>query len=92
MHKHINTLPLVGHSRWKQIEPFVGMCRESWRQRCLAGLAPPPIQLSARCTVWMNSEVHLYLSDPVQYGKARAALRDAPKLRLHGTFHSPLIR
>ncbi|MFM0562006.1 helix-turn-helix transcriptional regulator [Paraburkholderia sediminicola] len=67
MHQHINTLPLVGHSRWKQIEPFVGMSRESWRQRCLDGRAPRPIRLGERCTVWNNSEIHNYLADPLNY-------------------------
>lgn len=67
MHKHIDTLPLVGHSRWKQIEPFVGVSRETWRQRCLAGRAPQPIVLTSRCTVWKNSEVHEYLRDPLRY-------------------------
>ncbi len=32
MHKHVDTLPEVGHSRWKQIEPFVGVSRETWRK------------------------------------------------------------
>ena len=67
MHKHVDTLPLIGHSRWSQIAPFVGVCRETWRQRYLAGRAPKPIRLSARCTVWKNDEIHLYVADPLQY-------------------------
>lgn len=67
MHKHVDTLPLVGHSRWRQLEPFVAVSRETWRKLCIAGLAPKPIRLSSRCTVWRNSDVHAYLSDPVGY-------------------------
>ncbi|ARL86690.1 transcriptional regulator [Burkholderia pseudomallei] len=67
MHKHVDRLPEVGHSRWKQIAPFVGVCRETWRKLCLARRAPQPIQLSSRCTVWKNVEIHRYLSDPLQY-------------------------
>ncbi|WP_244206452.1 integrase domain-containing protein [Caballeronia pedi] len=29
MHKHLNTLPLVGHSRWSRIARFVGVSRET---------------------------------------------------------------
>jgi predicted DNA-binding transcriptional regulator AlpA len=67
MRKHANTLPLVGHSRWSQIAPFVGVCRETWRQLCKAGCAPKPIRLSPRCTVWRNEDVHAYLRDPLAY-------------------------
>ncbi len=70
MHKHVDTLPEVGHSRWKQIAPFVGVCRETWRKLCLAGRAPQPIQLSPRCTVWKNSEIHVYLKSPLDYRSA----------------------
>jgi predicted DNA-binding transcriptional regulator AlpA len=75
MLKHVDTLPLVGHSRWKQIEPFVGVCRETWRQRCIAGIAPKPIQLSNRCTVWKNSEIHEYLRDPLGFANVLSACR-----------------
>lgn len=67
MHKHGGALPLVGHSRWAQIAPFVGVSRETWRQLCLAGRAPAPIRLSPRCTVWKNADLHAYLHDPLQY-------------------------
>lgn len=63
----ITTLPLVGHSRWAQIAPFVGVSRETWRKRCLEGRAPQPIQLTLRCTVWKNEEVHAYLANPLGY-------------------------
>ena len=67
MHKHEDTLPLVGHSRWRQLAPFVGVSRETWRKRCGEGKAPKPIQLSDGCTVWLNEEVHAYLRDPLGY-------------------------
>ena len=67
MHKHEDTLPLVGHSRWRHLARFVGVSRETWRKRCRDGKAPQPIQLSEGCTVWLNSEVHAYLRDPVGY-------------------------
>jgi predicted DNA-binding transcriptional regulator AlpA len=67
MRKHIDTLPLVGHSRWAQIAPFVGVSRETWRKLCLAGKAPQPIRLSPRCTVWRNDQLHAYLARPLTY-------------------------
>ncbi|MCA7966632.1 AlpA family phage regulatory protein [Burkholderia cenocepacia] len=67
MHKHVATLPLVGISRWNQIAPFVGVSRETWRKRYLEGRAPQPIQLTQRCTVWRNEEVHRWLADPLGY-------------------------
>jgi prophage regulatory protein len=67
MHKHAETLPQVGLSRWEQIKPFVGVSRETWRKRCLEGRAPKPIQLTQRCTVWRNDQLHEYLADPMGY-------------------------
>ncbi len=67
MHKHVDTLPVVGHSRWKQIAPFVSVSRETRRKLCLSGRAPQPIQLSLQCTVWENTDIHRYLSDPLRY-------------------------
>lgn len=79
MHKHGGALPLVGHSRWKQIEPFVGVSRETCRKLCLAGRAPRPIQLSQRCTVWRNDQVQAYLADPLGYRANE--VRGAPAIR-----------
>ncbi|NWK42872.1 AlpA family phage regulatory protein [Ralstonia pickettii] len=67
MHKHGDTLPLVGHSRWRQLAPFVGVSRETWRLLYKAGRAPKPVKLSPRCTVWRNEEIHAYLTDPIAY-------------------------
>jgi hypothetical protein len=48
MHKYIDTLPRVGHSRWKQIKPFVGVSRETWRNLCIAGSDVVPVQAVTR--------------------------------------------
>jgi prophage regulatory protein len=61
------SLPLVGRSRWTQIQPFLPVCRETWRTMCRAGKAPKPVRLSPRCTVWDNVEVHRWLADPLGY-------------------------
>lgn len=71
MAKPLDTLPPIGHSRWSQIEPFVGVCRETWRKLGKAGRAPRPIQLSLRCTVYRNEDVHAYLRDPLRYSCAQ---------------------
>ncbi|QJP74172.1 transcriptional regulator [Burkholderia glumae] len=60
-------LPIVGLSKWSQIQPFVPFCRETWRKLVLAGKAPQAIRLSDNCTVYKNEEVHRYLADPVGY-------------------------
>lgn len=62
MHKHAGALPLVGNSRWKQIEPFVGVSRETWRKLCLARWALRPMRPSFRRIVWHNEQIHEYLS------------------------------
>lgn len=61
------TLPLVGQSRWAQLEPFLPVCRETWRTMCREGRAPAPIRLSERCTVWNNTQIHRWLADPLGY-------------------------
>ncbi|RQS43949.1 AlpA family phage regulatory protein [Burkholderia sp. Bp8986] len=63
----LQSLPLVGQSRWSQIEPFIPVCRETWRTMCRQGRAPAPIRLSPRCTVWSNSEIHRWINDPAGY-------------------------
>jgi len=65
-HPHFS-LPQVGKSRWKQIQPLLGISREKWRQLCLDGKAPKPTRLGERCTVWDNSEVHRWIADPLNY-------------------------
>ena len=61
------TLPLVGRSRWTQIEPFLPVCRETWRTMGREGRAPRPVRLTPRCSVWDNAQVHAWLRDPLGY-------------------------
>jgi predicted DNA-binding transcriptional regulator AlpA len=77
MAKPLDTLSPIGHSRWSQIAPFVGVCRETWRKLGKAGRAPRAIQLSPRCSVYRNEEVHTYPRDPMRY----SCLQPVPPLR-----------
>lgn len=60
-------LPLNGMSRWSNLQPFTAVSRETWRKLVIAGAAPQPHKLSARCTMYSNAEVHRWLSDPQHY-------------------------
>jgi predicted DNA-binding transcriptional regulator AlpA len=60
-------LPLVGKSRWRQIEHFLPIGRESFRQLSKAGKAPQPERLGIRCTFYDNAELHRWLADPANY-------------------------
>ncbi|WP_416047925.1 helix-turn-helix transcriptional regulator [Cupriavidus basilensis] len=60
-------LPRDGFSRFKQLQPFLPVSREKWRQLTRDGLAPASTKLGARCTVWRNSDVHQWLADPLNY-------------------------
>ncbi|WP_439671461.1 helix-turn-helix transcriptional regulator [Cupriavidus necator] len=64
------TLPRDGYSRFKQLQPFLPVSREKWRQLTRDGRAPAPVRLGARCTVWKNSDVHQWLADPLNYKAA----------------------
>jgi predicted DNA-binding transcriptional regulator AlpA len=61
------TLPRIGRSKFSQIEPFIGMCRESWRKLGLIGRAPRPIRLTSSCSLYDNAEVHRWIADPAGY-------------------------
>lgn len=61
------TLPRDGYSRFKQLQPFLPVSREKWRQLTRDGRAPAPVRLGTRCTVWKNSDVHEWLADPLNY-------------------------
>ena len=60
-------LPKTGKLRWSQLAPFMPISRETWRKLSLEGKAPPSIRFSVRCTMWVASEVHRWLSDPMAY-------------------------
>lgn len=61
------TLPTVGMSRFKQIQPFLPISREKFRQLVRQGKAPQPIYLSSRCCMYANASIHEFLADPVNY-------------------------
>ncbi|AVA36301.1 helix-turn-helix transcriptional regulator [Cupriavidus metallidurans] len=60
-------LPRDGYSRFRQLQPFLPVSRETWRKLSRDGRAPAPVRLGTRCTVWKNSDVHQWLSDPLNY-------------------------
>jgi len=61
------TLPCSGMSRFSQLKKFLPFSREKWRQLVRDKRAPQPIKLGIRCTMWRNSDVHKFLSDPTNY-------------------------
>lgn len=61
------SLPLVGMSRWMQLQHIIPVSREKWRQLVNAGRAPAPVRLSERCSMYPNAEVHRWLADPIGY-------------------------
>lgn len=65
-------LPPVGLSKWAQIQPFIPLCRESWRKLVIAGKAPQPIRLSPACTVYRNEDVLRWIADPLNYQQGDA--------------------
>lgn len=52
---------------WKEIAPFVGIGRETWRRRVAEGKAPQPIHLSSRCTRYRGSDVLNWIESPSTY-------------------------
>lgn len=52
---------------WKEIAPFVGISRETWRRRVAEGKAPQPIYLSSRCTRYRGSDVRNWIESPSAY-------------------------
>lgn len=52
---------------WKEIAPFVGIGRETWRRRVAEGKAPQPIYLSSRCTRYRGSDVLNWIESPSTY-------------------------
>lgn len=62
-----DSLPLIGRGRWGQFARFVGVSREQWRKLSLAGRAPAPLRMGARCSLYSFSEVHSWIADPANY-------------------------
>lgn len=67
------TLPTIGKSRFKQIQPFLPISREKFRQLVRQGKAPQPVYLGSRCAMYSNAELHKFLADPVNYRAEVAA-------------------
>ena len=66
-------IPNDGMSRFKQIQAYLPVSRETWRKMVKAKKAPQPIVFSARCVMFKNSEVKRFLSDPLNYRAEVAA-------------------
>jgi prophage regulatory protein len=60
-------LPYDGMSRFSQIKRYIPFSREKWRQMVRDQVAPQPIKLGIRCTMWRNSELHEFFKDPAGY-------------------------
>ncbi|PWF25005.1 helix-turn-helix transcriptional regulator [Corticimicrobacter populi] len=56
-----------GLYRWKEFAGLIPYCRETWRQRVLAGTAPAPKRISANSTVWRGSDLLAWLANPNEY-------------------------
>lgn len=63
----LHALPHAGRGRWNDIAPFVGVCRETWRQLVNAGKAPAPLHLTGRCALYDFSAVHAWIADPANF-------------------------
>ncbi len=61
------SLPKAGVGRWRDIAPFVGVSRDTWRNLIKDGKAPAGRRLSERCTLYDFSAVHAWIQDPVNY-------------------------
>ncbi len=61
------TLPMIGMSRFKQIQPFLPISSERFRQLVRDQKAPQPTYLGSRCAMYKNSELHKFLADPLNY-------------------------
>jgi prophage regulatory protein len=62
-----DSLPRTGKSRWRQLQYFIPVSRETWRKLQKENRAPRPQLFGKRCALWDNSEVHDWLSDPSAY-------------------------
>ena len=61
------TLPTIGMSRFKQIQPFLPISSERFRQLVRDQKAPQPTYLGSQCAMYKNSELHKFLADPLNY-------------------------
>jgi prophage regulatory protein len=70
----LTSLPRVGLGRWRDIAPFVGVSRDTWRNLIKEGKAPAGRRLSERCTLYDFSAVHTWIADPANFN---AEVREA---------------
>jgi hypothetical protein len=67
LHQEIETLPLIGMSRFSQFKKFLPLSREKFRQLSKAGKAPQGIRMGTRLTMYENKEIHRFLDNPLEY-------------------------
>ena len=63
----VHELPKTGMVRWRQIEPWMPVSRETMRRLSIEGKAPPRIRFGLRCSFWQAEEIHKWLADPMNY-------------------------
>jgi predicted DNA-binding transcriptional regulator AlpA len=63
----VETLPLIGMSRFSQFKKFLPLSREKFRQLSKAGKAPQGIRMGTRLTMYENKEIHRFLANPLGY-------------------------
>lgn len=64
---NLDAFPETGYSRWRDLVPFVRFSREWVRQNEAAGRFPRGVRVSPNLVVWKNSEIKLWLADPMGY-------------------------
>lgn len=65
--QEVETLPIIGMSRFSQFKKFLPLSREKFRQLSKAGKAPKGIRMGSRLTMYRNEELHRFLSNPLIY-------------------------
>ncbi|OYD77991.1 UNVERIFIED_ORG: AlpA family transcriptional regulator [Burkholderia sp. CF145] len=60
-------LPRDGYSRWKDLQNFVPLSRETVRLREKEGRFPRRIHLTERTAAWRNADIHEWLKSPETY-------------------------
>ncbi|MDE1891311.1 MAG: transcriptional regulator [Betaproteobacteria bacterium] len=65
--QEIETLPLIGMSRFSQFKKFLPLSKEKFRQLSKVGKAPQGIRMGCRLTMYSNKELHRFLASPNNY-------------------------
>jgi predicted DNA-binding transcriptional regulator AlpA len=69
--QEVETLPLIGMSRFSQFKKFLPLSREKFRQLSKAGKAPKAIRMGTRLTMYENKEIHRFLANPLGYKEVK---------------------